>query len=98
MASGMRGMSEARARRVLAVSAVLTGLGLGFMLWSLLVPTALPVVLAMSLGQGLGTLAFALFGWVVVSDLRTKRAEPAEPTERDERDERDEPPSSGDRT
>ncbi len=68
-------MSEARAQRALRVSAVLTLAGLAFMLWSLLEPTALPVVLAMSVGQGLGTLAFAIFGWVVVSDLRTKRAQ-----------------------
>lgn len=68
-------MSEARAQRALRVSAVLTIAGLAFMLWSLLEPTALPVVLAMSVGQGLGTLAFAIFGWVVVSDLRTKQAQ-----------------------
>lgn len=68
-------MSEARAQRALRVSAVLTIAGLAFMLWSLLEPTALPVVLAMSVGQGLGTLAFAIFCWVVVSDLRTKQAQ-----------------------
>lgn len=76
-------MSEARAQRALRVSAVLTLAGLAFMLWSLLEPTALPVVLAMSVGQGLGTLAFAIFGWVVVSDLRTKRAQ-ARATEEEE--------------
>ena len=66
-------MTEARAQKVLRWSAVLTVAGLGLMLWSLAAPTALPVVLAMSAGQGLGTLAFALFGWVVVSDLRGGR-------------------------
>lgn len=64
---------EARAHKVLRWSALLTVAGLGFMLWSIAVPTALPVVLAMSAGQGLGTLAFALFVWVVVSDLRSGR-------------------------
>jgi hypothetical protein len=66
-------VTEARAQKVLRWSAVLTLAGLGLMLWSIAAPTALPVVLAMSAGQGLGTLAFALFVWVVVSDLRGKR-------------------------
>lgn len=71
-------MTEARAHQVLRWSALLTVAGLGFMLWSIAVPTALPVVLAMSAGQGLGTLAFALFVWVVVSDLRGGRRREAE--------------------
>ncbi len=66
-------MTEARAHQVLRWSAVLTAVGLGLMLWSIAVPTALPVVLAMSVGQGFGTLAFALYGWVVVSELRAGR-------------------------
>jgi hypothetical protein len=66
-------VTEARAQKVLRWSALLTAAGLGLMLWSIAVPTALPVVLAMSAGQGLGTLAFALFGWVVISDLRGGR-------------------------
>jgi Na+/melibiose symporter-like transporter len=66
-------VTEARASRVLRGSAVLTVAGLAFMLWSLVKPTAMPVVLAMSLGQMLGTLAFAMFGWVVFSELRDAR-------------------------
>lgn len=63
-----------RSTTLLRVAAVLTAIGLGFMLWSIFVPTALPVVLAMSLGQGIGILAFALYGYVVFADLRTQRA------------------------
>ncbi len=43
----------------LRISAVLTLMALALMCWSLLVPTPLPVMVAMSVAQGLGTLAFA---------------------------------------
>lgn len=55
---------------LLRVSAVLTLVGLGFMLWSMLVPTPMPVMLAMSVGQGLGTMAFGLYLFVVIRELR----------------------------
>lgn len=58
----------------LRVSAVLTLLALALMAWSVLVPTPLPVMLAMTFGQALGTLAFAIFGFIVFKDLtRTRR-------------------------
>lgn len=59
----------------LRISAVLTLLALALMCWSLLVPTPLPVMVAMSVGQGLGTLAFAIFGLVVFKDITRARAE-----------------------
>ncbi|HEX2691457.1 MAG TPA: hypothetical protein VHN14_32825 [Kofleriaceae bacterium] len=60
---------------LLRLSAVLTLIGLLLMLWSMFVPTPLPVILAMSVGQLFGTLAFALYGFVVLQDLRiTRRA------------------------
>jgi hypothetical protein len=55
---------------LLRISAVLTLIALANMVWSMLVPTPLPVMLAMTVGQGLGTLAFALYLFVVVKDLR----------------------------
>jgi hypothetical protein len=59
----------------LRVSAVLTLLALALMCWSVLVPTPMPVMLAMTIGQGLGTLAFGIFGFIVFKDLtRTRRA------------------------
>jgi hypothetical protein len=61
--------------RPLRVSAVLTLIALGLMLWSMLQPTPLPIMLAMTVAQGLGTLAFALYGVVIVLDiLRARRA------------------------
>jgi len=56
-------------------SAVLTLLALAMMVWSMLDPTPLPVMLAMSLGQLLGTIAFALYGLAVYKDLMRIRRE-----------------------
>ncbi len=60
-------------RRLLRFSAILTLIALALMVWSMLVPTPLPIMIAMSVGQGLGTLAFGLYGYVIVQDLRTFR-------------------------
>lgn len=89
-------MTEQRAARVLRASAVLTAAGLAFMLWSLAAPTAMPVVLAMSVGQLIGTLAFAMFGWVVFSELREARRVAAAVEAAKAKDERE--ATSGDRT
>ncbi|HEY5952064.1 MAG TPA: hypothetical protein VIV40_41490 [Kofleriaceae bacterium] len=59
----------------LRISAVLTLFALALMVWSVLEPTPLPVMLAMTIGQGLGTAAFGIFGFIVFKDLtRTRRA------------------------
>jgi hypothetical protein len=68
----------ARVKRVemttlLRISAVLTIIGLAMMVWSLLVPTPMPVMLAMSAGQGFGILAFLLYIIAIVIDLRRDR-------------------------
>ena len=68
----------ARVKRVqmttlVRISAALTILGLFFMVWSLLVPTPLPVMLAMSVGQAFGTTAFMLYLVAIVIDLRRGR-------------------------
>ena len=55
------------------VSGVLTILGLALMVWSMLQPTPLPVMLAMSVGQAIGTSAFAIYVYVVVRDIRRHR-------------------------
>jgi hypothetical protein len=55
------------------VSGVLTIIGLALMVWSMLQPTPLPVMLAMSLGQVIGTSAFALYLFVVVRDIQRHR-------------------------
>jgi hypothetical protein len=62
-----------RATIGLRVSAILTLIGLVLMVWSILVPTPLPVMLAMSVGQVVGTSAFALYLYIVVRQLRRER-------------------------
>ncbi len=57
-------------RRVLDASCVLALLALALIGWSLLDPRPIPVILAMSVGQAIGTLSFAAFLLVVVRDLR----------------------------
>jgi cbb3-type cytochrome oxidase subunit 3 len=64
--------------RLLQISCVLTLVGLALMVWSMLAPTPMPVILAMSVGQLLGTVAFGMFGYVVLVDqLRKQRAKGA---------------------
>jgi hypothetical protein len=59
----------------LRISASLTLVALALMVWSVLVPTPMPVMLAMTIGQGLGTTAFAIYGLIVLKDLtRVRRA------------------------
>lgn len=59
----------------LRVSAVLTLIALALIVWSVLEPTPLPVMVAMTIGQAIGTTAFAIFGFIVFRDLtRSRRA------------------------
>lgn len=58
---------------ILRVAAVMALVGLALMVWSVLQPTPMPVILAMSVGQGIGSLSFLLFLWVVIRDLRRKK-------------------------
>jgi hypothetical protein len=67
-----------RAKRVkmptlLRLSAAFTIIGLALMVWSMLQPTPLPVMLAMSVGQMFGTTAFVLYLISIVIDLRRVR-------------------------
>jgi hypothetical protein len=65
-------------RTLLVISSILTIVALGFMVWSMLVPTPMPVMLAMSVGQGLGIMAFGLYGLAIYLDLRRGRREARE--------------------
>jgi purine-cytosine permease-like protein len=60
---------------ILVVAVIMTLLGLALMVWSMAQPTPMPVILAMSVGQGLGILAFLLFGIVVLVDQLRKQRE-----------------------
>jgi len=60
-------------RKLLLWSSILTFVGLALMVWSMFEPTPLPVMLAMSVGQGVGTLAFGLYAVAILVDLRRTR-------------------------
>ena len=59
--------------RVVRVAAVLALVALPLMVWSIVDPTVWPVLVALSVGQGIGTLSFALFLLAVARDLGVKR-------------------------
>ncbi|CAN5496247.1 hypothetical protein BH11MYX1_BH11MYX1_29410 [soil metagenome] len=54
----------------LRIACVLTLVGLALMCWSLVQPTWLPVMVAMSVGQIIGTTAFVIFGITIFRDVR----------------------------
>ena len=65
-------------RALLTLACVLTLIALALMVWSILVPTVWPIIIAMSVAQGFGTLAFGMYGYVVFRDLRRRSiVEPA---------------------
>jgi hypothetical protein len=64
--------------RVLRVACGLALVALALIVWSLLDPRPIPVILAMSLAQGLGTFSFAAFLWIVVRDLRAAQRKESE--------------------
>jgi len=58
-----------RRETVLLFASLVTLVGLALMVWSVLVPKPVPVVIGLSIGQGLGVLGFALYALIVVIDL-----------------------------
>ncbi len=56
--------------RVLRGACYLALGALGLMTWSLIDPSPIPVVVAMSVGQVLGTLSLVALIWVMVADVR----------------------------
>jgi hypothetical protein len=66
-------MTSRRANLILRGAAVLALVGLVCMVWSVVQPTPLPVMLAMTVGQGAGTLSFLMFLLVVIADLHRAR-------------------------
>lgn len=63
-------MTTRRAHRVLQAACVFALIAIGLMTWSLLDPRPVPVMVAMSLGQVIGSLALAAFGLVIWADVR----------------------------
>ncbi len=66
----MKPTTSSTPSRVLQLACALALVALALVVWSLLDPRPVPVILAMSLAQALGTLSFGAFLWVVARDLR----------------------------
>lgn len=64
---------SSRSEKVLRIASVLAILGLGLMVWGVLDPRPLPVLMGLTIGQGIGTLSFLLYLIVVAADLGLKR-------------------------
>ena len=58
---------------LLRVASVLSLVALALMMWSLFDPRPPPVLIALSLGQVIGTASFALYLAIVVWNLRRRR-------------------------
>jgi peptidoglycan/LPS O-acetylase OafA/YrhL len=65
-------MNPNRARRLLIAACVCALAALALMSWQLFDPTVVPVIVAMSAGQVLGTASFGLYLFVVVADFRAR--------------------------
>ena len=59
--------------KILRVACVLGLVALPLMVWSIFDPTVWPVLVALSLGQAVGTVSFLLFLVVVARDLAVAR-------------------------
>jgi uncharacterized membrane protein YbhN (UPF0104 family) len=66
-------MSARPFERWLVVACACALAALALMTWQIFDPTVWPVMVAMSLGQVLGTASFAAFGYVVFADFRARR-------------------------
>jgi len=68
--------------RILLYACILGLIGLALMCWSLFDQGWIPVMMAMTVGQGIGTLSLALFILVVVIDLERATFRPSLPPEK----------------
>ncbi len=64
-------MAPRQAPRALVAACVCALAALALMTWQLFDPRVFPIIIAMSVGQILGTASFAVYLYVVVADLRT---------------------------
>jgi hypothetical protein len=65
-------MPASRSEKLLRVACIGALGALALMTWQLFDATVVPVIVAMSVGQILGTASFALYLFVVVADLRAR--------------------------
>jgi hypothetical protein len=64
-------MTARHGSRLLVAACIGSLAALALMTWQLFDPRVVPVIIAMSLGQVLGTASFAVYGYVVFDELRT---------------------------
>jgi hypothetical protein len=62
------GVIERRVRRACYLALV----ALALIVWSLLHPKPLPIIVAMSVAQGIGTLSLLMFIHAIVADVRNR--------------------------
>jgi CHASE2 domain-containing sensor protein len=74
-------LDTASRARLMVYACVLGLIGLALMSWSLFDQGWIPIMMAMSVGQGIGTLSFALFLVIVIIDLRQAQFRPSLPPE-----------------
>jgi len=68
----VKGKTTRRAHPVLALSCVCALMALVLMSWSLFDPHVFPIIVAMSLGQVLGTASFVAYLYVVFHDFHAQ--------------------------
>ncbi|HXX70583.1 MAG TPA: hypothetical protein VEK07_25595 [Polyangiaceae bacterium] len=66
-------MASRRAHRLLVAACICALVALGLMTWQLFDPRVVPVIVAMSIGQVLGTASFAAYVLVIIADFRAHR-------------------------
>jgi hypothetical protein len=66
-------MTPRRQTWLLSGACVTALVALALVVWSILDPRPVPVVIAMSVAQGLGTLSLLAYLWVVIDDLVRSR-------------------------
>ena len=66
-------MTRPGAMEWLRIACGLAVVGLALMMWSLLDPRAQPVLIALSLGQAVGTLSLAIYLSVIVRERRDRK-------------------------
>ena len=78
-------MFAPRSEKLLRAACIAALAALALMTWQLFDPRVLPVIVAMSLGQLLGTLSFLSFLYVVAADLRQRTGDASRAAARDQR-------------
>jgi hypothetical protein len=66
-------MKGNRIERLIRLSCIIALSALPLMLWSLVSPRPIPIIVAMSIGQVLGTLSLGLYVLAILLDLRAAR-------------------------